>query len=596
MYCMASCRSRCNDVICYAACVLPEVLLSSPMASTDNNVESIEKPNQKEQLLSLFASRVLNQARVVIDAWQRLPDEPASWNIEQFDLFTANALDLVKFAERFEKPAYKQIAEKIMVLVSQIDLETQPPQKNQADLLTNAVQELKQLITRKSDSLNNSGSLAIKKPIVIALNNKALSATLNEQLSFFGFITETPENKNQLLSSMLKLEPSFIVVDVNFGGTKHGGIELINTINESRDNPIATVFYTDDEDGLQTRLAAARAKSQRFYVGAIDSRLLIETIELFTVEYSQPPCRILVVDDSESQALYTATSLKKAGMQTHMIINPMEVMDAIEDFNPELIIMDMYMPGCNGMELAKIIRQENRYVSMPIIYLSSEDDIDKQLAALSEGGDDFLTKPVKPNRLVITVRNRVNRARDLMKLMVSDSLTGLFNHTHILYKLENELVQAKKQKTSLSFCMVDIDFFKKINDGYGHPVGDGVIRNLSLYLKQRLRKSDIVGRYGGEEFAVVLPNTTGEEAILVMDSLRSQFASYRQKFNDHELTVTFSCGIATFDKDHPASSEKELAEKADKALYAAKTQGRNCVTLYEEAMEKNSASSAAPRK
>jgi diguanylate cyclase (GGDEF)-like protein len=270
-------------------------------------------------------------------------------------------------------------------------------------------------------------------------------------------------------------------------------------------------------------------------------------------------------------------------------------MDAIEEFNPELIIMDMYMPGCNGMELAKIIRQENRYVSMPIIYLSSEDDIDKQLAALSEGGDDFLTKPVKPNRLVITVRNRVNRARDLMSLMVSDSLTGLFNHTHILYKLENELAQAKKQKTSLAFCMVDIDFFKKINDNYGHPVGDGVIRNLSLYLKQRLRKSDIIGRYGGEEFAIVLPNTTAEEAMSVMDTLRSQFASYRQKFNDHELQVTFSCGIAIFDKNHAANSEKEIAERADKALYHAKENGRNCVSLYDKAMEKNSASSSAQR-
>lgn len=565
------------------------------MAGTNSNVETIEKPNQKEQLLSLFASRVLNQARVVIDAWQRLPEDPAAWSIEQFDLFAANALELVKFAERFEKPAYKQIGDKIMGFVSEIDIETQPPKMKQASQLTSAIQELKHLITRKTDT-QESGIMAIKKPIVIALNDKELSATLNEQLSFFGFIPEIPDNKTQLLSNMLKQPPSFIVMDVNFDGTKHGGIELINTINESRDHPIPTVFYTDDEDGLKTRLAAARAKSQRFYVNNIDPRLLIETIELLTVEYSQPPCRILVVDDSESQALYTSTSLKKAGMQTHMIINPMEVMDAIEDFNPELIIMDMYMPGCNGMELAKIIRQENRYVSMPIIYLSSEDDVDKQLAALSEGGDDFLTKPVKPNRLVITVRNRVNRARDLMALMVSDSLTGLFNHTHILYKLENELAQAKKQKTSLSFCMVDIDYFKKINDSYGHPVGDGVIRNLSLYLKQRLRKSDIIGRYGGEEFAVVLPNTTGEEAIMVMDSLRSQFASYRQKFNDHELTVTFSCGIATFDKDHPAHSEKELAEKADKALYAAKTNGRNCVTLYEKAMEKNAASSSASRK
>jgi diguanylate cyclase (GGDEF)-like protein len=564
------------------------------MSDTDSNVEAAEKPNQKEQLLSLFAARVLNQARVVIDAWQRLIDND-EWDLEQFEHFTESAEDLVKFSIRFEKPAYQVAAEKIVELGHEIDLDKGAPKKKQITQLTDALQELKHLITRKSDSPDEHGSLAIKKPIFIALDNTELSTTLNDQLSFFGFITETPTNKNQFLSSMLKQVPAFIVMDVNFGGIKHAGIELINTINESRDHPITTVFYTDGEDGLETRLAAARAKSERFYAGTIDPRLLIETIEAFTVDYAQTPYRILVVDDSESQAHYTAMSLKKAGMQTHMIINPLEVMDAIEEFNPELIIMDMYMPGCNGMELAKIIRQENRYVSMPIIYLSSEDDIDKQLAALSEGGDDFLTKPVKPNRLVITVRNRVNRARDLMSLMVSDSLTGLFNHTHILYKLENELAQAKKQKTSLAFCMVDIDFFKKINDNYGHPVGDGVIRNLSLYLKQRLRKSDIIGRYGGEEFAIVLPNTTAEEAMSVMDTLRSQFAGYRQKFNAHELQVTFSCGIAIFDKDHVANSEKEIAERADKALYHAKENGRNCVSLYDKAMEKNSASSSAQR-
>lgn len=563
--------------------------------SSSDNVETVEKHNQKEQLLSLFAARVLNQARVVIDAWQRLTDVD-NWDIEQFEHFNDSAEDLVKFAIRFEKPSYQAVAEKIVALSKDIDLDKGAPKKKQTSQLTEAIQELKHLITRKTDSPDGHGTLAIKKPIFIAIEDKNLSASLNDQLAFFGFITEVPTSKNQFLSSMLKQAPEFIVMDVDFGGTKHGGIELINTINESRDHPIPTVFYTSNDDGLETRLAAARARGEKFYSHSIDPRLLIETIELFTVDYAQTPYRILVVDDSESQAHYTAMSLKKAGMQTHVIIDPMEIMTAIEDFNPELIIMDMYMPGCNGMELAKIIRQENKYVSMPIIYLSSEDDIDKQLAALSEGGDDFLTKPVKPNRLVITVRNRVNRARDLMSYMVSDSLTGLFNHTHILYRLENELAQAKKQKTSLAFCMVDIDFFKKINDTYGHPVGDGVIRNLSLYLKQRLRRSDIIGRYGGEEFAIVLPSTNAEEALSVMDTLREQFASYRQSFNDSELQVTFSCGIAIFDKDSSAHSEKELAEKADKALYEAKRKGRNCVCIYSKNMEKNGPSSSVSRK
>ncbi|WP_122560143.1 response regulator, partial [Pseudomonas viridiflava] len=109
-----------------------------------------------------------------------------------------------------------------------------------------------------------------------------------------------------------------------------------------------------------------------------------------------------------------------------------QAMAELADFQPDLIILDMYMPACTGTELAKVIRHNDRYVSVPIIYLSAEDDLDKQLDAMSEGGDDFLTKPIKPRHLITTVRNRAARARNLKARMVRDSLTGLYNHTHIL--------------------------------------------------------------------------------------------------------------------------------------------------------------------
>lgn len=265
-------------------------------------------------------------------------------------------------------------------------------------------------------------------------------------------------------------------------------------------------------------------------------------------------------------------------MTTHVITDPMEVLLSIESFQPEIIVMDMYMPGCTGTELASVIRQQPEYIRIPILFLSGEEDKKKQLDAMSQGGDDFLTKPVDPNHLATTVQNRGQRARVLNALIVRDSLTGLYNHTHILDRLSQACRLAADDKTSLCFAMVDIDFFKKVNDNYGHPVGDKVISALSLFLKQRLRKSDSIGRYGGEEFAVILPNTTGDDALHFMNDIREVFSQLEHTAGDTEFKVSFSCGICSFTGDNTDF----IIEQADEALYAAKKQGRNNVQLYVE--------------
>jgi len=126
------------------------------------------------------------------------------------------------------------------------------------------------------------------------------------------------------------------------------------------------------------------------------------------------------------------------------------------------------------------------------------------------------------------------------------------------------------------FAMVDIDFFKKVNDNYGHPVGDKVISALSLFLKQRLRKTDSIGRYGGEEFAVILPDTKGEDALHVMNAIREVFSQLEHSAGDTEFKVSFSCGVCSFTGDNADS----IIEQADEALYEAKRQGRNNVQLY----------------
>ena len=250
----------------------------------------------------------------------------------------------------------------------------------------------------------------------------------------------------------------------------------------------------------------------------------------------------------------------------------MKVFNVLAEFSPELILMDMYMPHCSGTELAAVIRQQPDYVGVPIVFLSTEGDRALQLEAMRVGGDDFLTKPIKASELVQAISIRAGRYRTLRALMRRDSLTGLLNHAHIIESLKHEVARAVRYRTSLSFAMLDIDHFKKVNDNHGHAAGDSVIKNLSRLLQQRLRSTDIVGRYGGEEFAVVMPETSLADATGVMDEIRCLFSEIVHQAGDADFTVTFSVGIAAVP---PVTKVKALQESADQRLYRAKHGGRN---------------------
>jgi diguanylate cyclase (GGDEF)-like protein len=167
--------------------------------------------------------------------------------------------------------------------------------------------------------------------------------------------------------------------------------------------------------------------------------------------------------------------------------------------------------------------------------------------------------------------------------MVRDSLTGLYNHTHILQLLEDCSFRARRENKPLSFVMLDIDHFKKVNDGHGHPMGDRVIKSLALFLKQRLRKTDYIGRYGGEEFAVVMPDTDLKSAFGVLDEIRRRFAEIHYPAQPVDLFCTFSAGVVELEEGDDALM---LASQADDALYRAKKAGRNQVhTLREDIMQ-----------
>ena len=233
-------------------------------------------------------------------------------------------------------------------------------------------------------------------------------------------------------------------------------------------------------------------------------------------------------------------------MTTAVVTDPEQTLESLIEFRPELILMDVYMPGCSGMELANVIRQDETYIDIPIVYLSSETDVGRQLAAMGRGGDDFLTKPIQSDHLISSVTSRAERYRILRRFMIRDSLTGLLNHSRTKEQLDIEVARAQRNQSSLAFAIIDIDLFKSVNDTYGHYTGDQVIKNLSRLLQQRLRKTDTIGRYGGEEFGVILSDMDAAAAMKVLDAVRLDFSRISQQAREATFSVTFSCGIAAF--------------------------------------------------
>jgi diguanylate cyclase (GGDEF)-like protein len=329
-------------------------------------------------------------------------------------------------------------------------------------------------------------------------------------------------------------------------------------------------------------LKTIRAGGVAFLQKPVNLVSLIDKLDELNIQYESDPYRVLIVEDQATVASYYQMVLKMSGMATDVVLDPMKVLQQMAEFHPDLILMDLYMPGIDGIELAKLIRQIDEYVSTPIVFLSSEEDFSKHIEALNLGGDDFLTKPIKATHLVALVKSRLERLRILRSYMVRDSLTGLLNHTSFRGQLMQEINRAKRQNARLAFAMLDIDQFKQINDTYGHPVGDTVLKSLSRLLRQRLRKSDIVGRYGGEEFVALLLDVDAANTIQIMDEVRSHFSEIRHFSPARGLfTTTFSCGIATFPEFDNANL---LIDAADQALYAAKAAGRNRVVLAERVM------------
>jgi two-component system cell cycle response regulator len=309
------------------------------------------------------------------------------------------------------------------------------------------------------------------------------------------------------------------------------------------------------------------------------------------VESLESSSTILVADDEPINRSLIQRRLERAGYRVITAQNGREAVDRARSERPDLVILDVMMPVMDGLEACQLIKSDDAIRDTPVIFLSARDETDVKVSGLSLGANDYISKPFKAEELLarVYVALRLKHERDQLRKRaeeavaradvaqeraMTDALTGLLNRYGLQHILSREMSETRRYNRPLSCLMIDLDYFKSVNDQQGHAAGDVALQQVATVLTENVRGSDVVFRYGGEEFLVLLPETDLEGAISLAEKIRQ--ATHSRSFGDGErvFSLTLSAGAATLWDNE---SGNDMIARADMALYQAKEQGRNRV-------------------
>ena len=287
--------------------------------------------------------------------------------------------------------------------------------------------------------------------------------------------------------------------------------------------------------------------------------------------------KILVVDDDTQMLNILRTLLEPWGFKLALVHNPQHFWDTLEQYNPDLLILDVEMPQLSGIELCQVVRNDPQWCELPVLFLSVHTDAETVDRVFTAGADDYVNKPIRGPELIARVLNRLQRTQILHKLAETDILTGVTNRRKSIGSLNRLLRLASRQSQPLSFVILDLDRFKLVNDCHGHEAGDLVLRRFGALLKQTFRDEDVVARWGGEEFVVGLYGATGKQTMARLTELLETVQ--QQEFtgaSGEKFQVSFSGGIAEYPEN--GADLQALYRSADAALYIAKAGGRSQIS------------------
>jgi len=405
-----------------------------------------------------------------------------------------------------------------------------------------------------------------------------LSVALDQRFEAQGLDLELVEDIEELKELLSALPADLAIVDAEFGPQLEALGQDIIGLRQKQGRKLKLVALTQ-ADNIAQRLSARRAGVDALIVGAKSVEEVIKRLHALLDPGSESPYRILIVEDDRSQALFAEGILRNTGMETLVVLDALEVMPALEQFQPDLLLMDLNMPGANGIELTSLIREQEAFAHTPIVFLSGESDEDRQFDAIDAGGDDFLSKPIRPRHLISAVQNRVRRHRAManrqQKRSGKDIQTGLYDRQDLLALINHHLQQSSDRKGGV--FLLEIEGLSSLRERFGIAAFEQLQQDVVRLLGQSVLDSPI-GRFGDGSYLIYASPPDEASLVALAQECRTNLVQHEFQVQAHPLRLRASVGVCAF--KHPFNDSGAMLNAVEKVTREARTSERG-VRQYE---------------
>lgn len=403
-----------------------------------------------------------------------------------------------------------------------------------------------------------------------------LAIELDQRLESLGYELELLESADELTEVLGALTPDVVIIDAEFESELERLAGALRTARQKASDPIRLLVMCE-ADTMTSRLAARRAGADVQLFGESSADTVLARIEQMVRSGSENRYRILVVEDDRAQGLFAESILRNAGMEAEVVEDGLKIMEAMHRFQPDLVLMDLYMPNCDGAELTALIRERDEFLHTPIVFLSGESDEDKHYEALSAGGDDFLSKPIRPKHLISAVTNRVRRARSIRGRATQvarpepfDSGTGLHFRSAMLERLEQALVETQSARRRGGVMFLGVEDVPALRQRLGLTTTEELLEDVAQFIVGQLGSGAMASRYGDGCFLIFDAQNDAEQ--LGADGAKLRDAIRLHPFETPKETVLLDLVIGIADLRLPyadAAAVLNAAEHASRPAEAA---------------------------
>ncbi|MGD9681543.1 MAG: response regulator [Candidatus Obscuribacterales bacterium] len=409
-------------------------------------------------------------------------------------------------------------------------------------------------------------------------------SSLTKLVEEMGLTVRQARNSSATLQEVDRKMPDALIIEIPLGDGD--AYELVEKVRTRPDGDRPAIIIVSKQTGFLDKVRSIHCGADAHFERPVDFKAMCRRLRYLLDKTRQEPPRILSVEDDPDQAAFIRAFLESAGYQVKTCTDPKHFDTFMSQFQPDLVILDVMLPGMTGYELARYIRQDERHATLPVLFLTTQGQLDARIESTRSGGDDHLVKPVPPALLLNSVSAKLERARFLNSLLHKDGLTNLLNHTAFMEQGQAVVAQQKRRSGYVALIVLDMDYFKSINERHGYPGGDKVLVALSLLLRRRLRQSDVIGRLGGDEFGIIAEGIDEGEALSLASRLIQDFGSIQHSTMSHSgFYATVSAGIASLDAS--TMTLEQWVGHAYSALAEAKSSGRNCAIVFKGDLKKD---------